>query len=135
MGFDVYGPTRRVQAADVDRADGQYDLLAMPAEYGLRCPQLENLSRRFYDSTVLRFADGAVHALRDELVRLRDTYRAKREPELIAERRIRARDPEIRRAAAERVLEEDRVYRTLEEFRLLCDEALAAEADVRCEGD
>ena len=136
MGFDVFGPTRHVRASNVDDgSEQQYDVLAMPRAYGLTCPHLEKLRQRFYDSTSVRFAGGEVHALREELIQLQAAYRSRREPQLIEERRIRARDPEIRRAVLEQVLQEDTVYRVLEEFRLLCDEAIMAAADVRCEGD
>ena len=136
MGFDVFGPKRHVRASNVDDgSESRYDILAMPRAYGLICPQLEALGQRFYESTLIRFASGNVHALRDELIQLRDAYRARREPELVEERHVRARDPEIRRAILEQVLQEDTLYRVLEEFRLLCEEAIMAEADVRCEGD
>ncbi|MGC1275983.1 MAG: hypothetical protein WBC44_19940 [Planctomycetaceae bacterium] len=135
MGFDVHGPTRHVTASNVDGSEPRYDLLAMPAEYGLNCPRLDQLNRRFYATTIVRFDDGSVHALRDELTRLRDAYRSRREPELITERRVRARNPAVRRAIIDRVCLEDVVYRALEEFRLLCDEAIATKTDVRCEGD
>jgi hypothetical protein len=136
MGFDVFGPTRQVRASTIDDGSGPiYDVLALPGTYGLRCPQIESLDQRFYDSTTVRFAPGHVHALRDELIELARAYRARREPELIRERRIRANDPEVRRAIVERIMREDVVYRVLEEFRLLCEEAIAAEADVQCHGD
>jgi hypothetical protein len=136
MGFDVFGPTRHVLASNTD--DGrkpQYDILTMPDAFGLNCPQLEKLNQRFYDSTILRFSGGEVHGLRDELVRLLDAYRARRAPELIEERHVRARDSRVRAAIVERMLQEDPTYRVLDEFRLLCEEAIAAKADVRCEGD
>jgi hypothetical protein len=127
---------RHVRASNID--DGgqpQYDVLAMPRAYGLTCPQLEKLNQRFYDSTSVRFTGGEVHKLRDELVQLRDAYLAQRVPELIKERRVRARDPDIRRAILMQVLQEDTVYHVLEEFRLLCEEAIAACVDVQCIGD
>jgi hypothetical protein len=136
MGFDVRGPTRHVRASNVD--DGEeprYDVLAMPRAYGLHCPQLERLSQRFYESTTLRFAEGHVSALHDELVRLRQEYRARRVPELIAERNVHTFNPQTRDAIVEKLLRQDTVYRVLEEFQLLCDEAIAAQADVQCEGD
>ena len=75
MGFNVAGPTRHVRASNVDDGDEpRYDILTMPRAYGLNCPQLEKLNQRFYDSTTLRFADGHVSALRDELVRLGQAY-------------------------------------------------------------
>jgi hypothetical protein len=136
MGFDVFGPTRRVRASNIDDGEeSQYDILTMPSSYGLTCPQLEKLNQRFYESTPVRIDGEAVHRLRDELIRLRDTYRARRESELIKERRIRACDPDIRDAILEQVLQEDTVYRILEEFRLLCEEAIAARVDVQCFGD
>lgn len=136
MGFDVVGPARQVRASNIDD-EGQppYDVLAMPRAYGLTCPQLEKLNQRFYDSTSVRFAGGEVHRLRDELIRLRDAYQARRVPELIEERRVRARNPDIRRAILAQLLQEDTVYRVLEEFRRLCEEAIAAGVDVRCIGD
>jgi hypothetical protein len=136
MGFDVFGPARHVRVSNVD--DGQEprcDVLALPPVYGLSCPQLARLHQRFYESTVLRFAAGEVHALRDELIELREAYRARREPELIKERGVRPRDPAVRHAILEQLLQADVVCRVLEDFRLLCDEAIAAQADVRCEGD
>lgn len=136
MGFDVFGPTRHVRASNVDDgSEPRYDILAMPREHSLICPQLEKLNQRFYDSTSIRVAGGNVLALRDELIQLRDTYRARREPELIEERRVRARDPDVRHAIGEQLLQDDTVYRVLEEFRLLCEEAIMAGMDVRCEGD
>jgi hypothetical protein len=136
MGFEVVGLARHVRASNIDDGDNpKYDVLAMPRAYGLTCPQLEKLNQRFYDSTSIRVAGGEVHRLRDELIQLRDAYRARRVPELIKERRVRARDPDIRQAIVEQVLLEDTVYRVLEEFRLLCEEAIAAEVDVRCLGD
>lgn len=136
MGFDVFGPTRHVRASNID--DGEeprYDVLAMPREYGLVCPQLEKLSGRFYDLTTLRFAEGHVNALQAELVQVQQVYRTRRESELITQRGIHARNPRVRQAIIDRVLQEDSVYRTLEELRLLCEEAIAAEANVRCVGD
>jgi hypothetical protein len=136
MGFDVFGPERHVRASNVD--DGEeprYDILTMPRAYGLHCPQLQHLAERFYDSTIMRFADGQVHALRNELVELQQAYRAQLEPEFARQRGVRAQDLRVRTAIMEQVLQQDPVYRVLEEFRLLCEEALAAEADVRCEGD
>ena len=136
MGFDVFGPTRHVRASNIDDGgDSPYDVFELARAYGLICPQLERLGQRFYDSTLVRFAGGGVHALCDELTRLRDAYRAKREHELVEERHVRARDPAIRRSILEQVLQADVIYRVLEEFRLLCEEAIMAEADVRCEGD
>ena len=136
MGFDVFGPTRHVRASTIDDGSGPlYDILALPGAYGLRCPQIEKLHERFYDSTTVGFAAGRVHALREELIQLVQAYRARREPVLIAERKVSANDPEVRRAIVERILREDAVYRVLEEFRLLCDEAIAAESDVQCRGD
>lgn len=136
MGFDVTGPTRRVRASNIDDGNApRYDILAMPREYGLNCPQLEKLHQRFYDSTTIRFAEGHVNALRDELVRLIQAYRERREPELILEHGVRARRPDVRHAIVEKILQEDTLYRTLEQFRTLCDEAIAAEADLQCDGD
>lgn len=136
MGFDVYGPLRHVKASNIDDGtEPQYDILVLPGEYNLHCPQLANLSQRFYDSTTIRFANGGVHALRDELLQLRDAYRRQREPELVAERRIRVRDPQMRESIVDQVLKHDAVYRVLEEFRLLCEEAILAETDIRCVGD
>ena len=136
MGFDVFGPTRHVRASNVDDgAEPRYDLLALPQELGLRCPQLLRLHQRFYESTAVSFARREVHALAAELIAVRDAYRARREPQLIAHHRVRPRDPAIRHAILERLLQQDDVYRALEDFRLLCEEAIAAGADVRCEGD
>jgi hypothetical protein len=136
MGFDVFGPTRHVRASTSDDGgDRPYDILALPKEFGLRCPQIERLNQRFYDSTVILFALGEVHALRDELIHLVEAYRMRREPELIVERRIRACDPKIRRAILEQVLLDDPHFRALDGFRLLCEEAIENKADVRCEGD
>lgn len=136
MGFDVIGPTRHVRASNVD--DGEeplYDVLTMPKEYGLACPQLEKLNDRFYESTRVAFAHGEVAALRDELVRLTRAYRASRELELISERRIRAKDANVRAQIVEELIQHDPRYRILEDFRMLCEEAISEQADVRCVGD
>jgi hypothetical protein len=136
MGFDVFGPTLHVRASTVDDGDGTpYDILTLPGAYGLHSPQIASLHRRFYESTTVRFAAGHVHALRDELIRLGQAYRTRREPELTRQHRVHANDPDVRRTILERILREDAVYRVLEEFRLLCEEAIAAEADVQCNGD
>jgi hypothetical protein len=136
MGFDVFGPTRHVRASNTDDGcEPRYDILTLPAVLGLNCPQLEKLNHRFYDSTTLRFSGGDVQGLRDELVRLSDAYRARREGELIEERHVRARNLDVRSAIVERLLHQDPIYCILNEFRLLCEEAIAAKADVRCEGD
>jgi hypothetical protein len=136
MSFDVFGPTRHVRASNTDDGvEPLYDIFALPIVFGLHCPQLEKLSQRFYDSTILRFGCGEVHGLRDELVRLQAVYRARREGELIVERQITARDFGVRSAIVERLLGQDCVYCVLDEFRLLCEEAIAANANVRCEGD
>ena len=148
MGFDVFGPTRHVRASNVDDgAEPRYDLLALAQKLGLRCSQLfragrllakgcarflrEKLHQRFYESTTVSFADGEIHALAAELIALRGAYRARREPELIAQHRIGPRDRAIRQAILEQLLQRDTVYCALEEFGLLCEEAIAALADVR----
>lgn len=137
VAFVVFGPSRHVIASNTqdDGAGPWYDITALPKVLGLSCPQLDKLYHRFYDSTTLRFSHREVQNLRDEVVRLQKAYRARREPELIIERRVRARDPAVRAAIIERVLLEDTLYRVLEELRLLCEEAVDAGADVRCEGD
>lgn len=73
--------------------------------------------------------------MRDELARLQQAYRARREPELMMQHGVRARSLSVRSAIAEKLLHQDPTFRALDEFRLLCDEAIAAGADVRCEGD
>ena len=136
MGFDVHGPTRHICAANLD--DGsrpRYDLLYLPRDFSLRCPQLERLSDRFYASTRLSYAGGEVEMLRDELVRLSAAYRQRRGEQLARERRITAKDPVLRQAAIDRLLAADPVFTALSDFLRLCDEALAAAADLRCEGD
>ena len=136
MGFDVYGPTRHVRASNVD--DGcqpAYDVPSLPEALGLSCPHLEKLNRRFYDSTTLRFLAGEVHGLRDELLRLQQAYRERREAELIREHRVRAQDGAVRAAILDQLLARDPTFSALEEFRLLCAEAISARTDVRCEGD
>ena len=100
-------PARRLVRLTVNGREHEvaarpYDVLAMPREYGLRCPVLEGLSRRFYETTVLRLGAGEVHALRAELARLTEAYCARRGPELARERGVRARDPAVRRAADRR---------------------------------
>src|SRR5687768_10375722 len=106
MGFCVIGPTRHVVASTVDDGgERPYDVLALPRVYGLNCPQIEKLHQRFYDSTTVRFAAGEVHALRDEVARLGQAYRALREPELIRERHVHASDPDVRREIMDRVLQ------------------------------
>ncbi len=136
MGFDVLGPSGRVCASNFD--DGvapSYDVFSMPEQFGLRCPQLENLRQRFYQTTVLHNDDGSVGALRDELVELRDAYRAQREPELVLERKIRVQDPTMRQAVLDRLLHDDPLYRVIDDFRRLCDEAVAAAVPLQCIGD
>jgi hypothetical protein len=136
MGFDVFGPTRHVRASTIDDGgESPYDLLELPGTYGLRCPQIERLHQRFYASTTVSFANGEVLALRDEVVRLTQEYRERREPELIRERHVQAKDPDVRREILERCLKLDTVYAVLQEFQLLCEEAIAAKADVQCNGD
>lgn len=136
MGFDIFGPSRHVIASNIEDGSGpRYDILALPKLLGLSCPQCDRLHDRFYDDTTLRFSYHEVHHFRDEIVRLQKTYRARREPELILERGVRARNHAVRAEIVERVLLEDPVYRALGQVRLLCDEAIAAGADVRCQGD
>lgn len=136
MGFDVFGPTRHVRASNLDDGESTpYDLFTMPAQFGLRCPHLEMLGSRFYETTVLHNADGAVQALRDELGQLAEAYSVHREPQLITERGVRSRDPGVRRAILDRLLQDDVVYRVITEFKLLCEEAIRGNREVRCEGD
>ena len=136
MGFDVFGPTRHVRASTTDdRGVDAYDLFTLANRLGLKCPQLERLNERFYETTVLKFAFGEVAVLRDELESLQQAYRQHLEPILMRERGVRAGNPEVRAAIMERVLQEDAAYAALVEFRVLCEEAIAAQADVRCEGD
>lgn len=135
MGFDVFGAGRHVRVSNLDGGEPRYDILAMPSEFGLSCPQLAKLHQRFYHTTLICFGNGDVDGLRDELIQLRDAYRAKREPELIKEHGIHARDPHVRRAILEQVFQHDAISRVIDQFRLLCDESIAAEVDVRCVGD
>jgi hypothetical protein len=136
MSFDIFGPTRHVRASTVDDGgDAPYDLLALPRALGLKCPQLERLHQRFYDTTQLEFAAGEVLALRDEVDQLQQTYRQHLEPQLMRVRGVRARDPAVRERILDRVLQNDPAYAALEELRQLCEEAVLAEADVRCFGD
>lgn len=134
MGFDVYGPNRHVCVSNVDFSP-TYDIFPMPEQLGLQCPQLEKLNQRYYEDTVLDNNDGSIEALRDELIRLRKAYRAQQEPALILERKVRAKDPAMRRAVLDRLLDDDPVFRAIEEFRQLCDEAIAAEVPIQCVGD
>lgn len=134
MGFDVFGPSGRVCASNIDFAP-KYDIFSMPAQFGLRCPQLEKLNRRFYATTILDNNDGSIDALREELIALREAYRARREPDLILERKIRVKNPVMRRAVLDRILDDDIVFRVIEDFRRLCDEAVAAAVPLRCIGD
>ena len=134
MGFDVFGPSGRVCASNPDVAP-LYDIFSMPAQFGLRCPQLEKLNRRFYETTILDNNDGTIEALRGELVELRDAYRGHLEPNLVRERHIRVKDPAMRRAVLDRVLNDDVVFRVLEDLVRLCDEAIATEVPLRCIGD
>src|SRR6187551_2637797 len=108
MGVDVFGPARHVKASNVD--DGEeprYDILTMPRDYGLHCPQLQHLAERCYDSTTIRFAAGQVHALRNEIVELQQAYRVQLEPELARQRDVRAQDLQVRRAIVEQLLQQD----------------------------
>jgi len=136
MGFDIIGPAGRVCASNVD--DGvspSYDIFSMPEQFCLRCPQLENLRLRFYATTVLHNDDGSVEALRDELKMVRDAYRAQREPDLVLARKIRVQDPAMRRAVLDRILNDDAVFRALDDFVRICDEAIAAAVPLQCVGD
>ena len=135
MGFDVFGPSRHVCVSNVDGPGPLYDIFSLPKILGVGCPRLEDLNRRYYDSTTLRFDRGKIHGVRDELVRLQQAYRKRREPELMLEHGVRARSIAIRAAIAEKLLHQDPTFHALDEFRLLCEEAIAAGADVRCEGD
>lgn len=136
MGFDIIGPTRHVRASNID--DGEeprYDILSMPREYGLNCPQIEKLNQRFYESTTLAFERGDVSAFRDELAQLARAHRTRRETELKSEHRVRAKDPGVRAQIVEGLLQQDATYHVIEELRMLCEEAIVAEADVQCIGD
>ncbi len=136
MGFAVRGPTRRCCASNVD--DGiqpAYDLLALARDLGIACQQLNMLHDRFYESTTVRYATGAVAALHAEVLQLRDAYRKVREPQLMRERNVRASDPTVQRLTLDRLLQEDTTYQAVEEFRLVCEEAIVAKADVQCDGD
>jgi hypothetical protein len=135
MGFDVFGPLRSVCVSNVDGPGPLFDVFSLPRFLGLGCPRLEELNRRYYDSTTLRFDRGQIGGIRDELAQLQQAYRAQREPELMREHGVRARSLAIRSAIAEKLLHQDPAFHALEEFRLLCEEAIAAGVDVRCEGD
>jgi hypothetical protein len=118
-----------------DGSASPYDILNLPDVLGLKFPLLKKLNDRFYDSTILRFASGDVESLRDELGELLIAYRARRERELIEEHHVHAIDPSVRSDIVARLLDQDVTFRALGEFLLLCEEAIAAKADVRCEGD
>jgi hypothetical protein len=134
MGFDVFGGSGHVCASNLDSVPS-YDIFSMPARFRLRCPQLEKLNQRFYETTILDNDDGSIEALRDELAALRDAYREQLGPTLIRERDIRVKDPVLRRAVLDRVLNDDVVFRVLTDFVRLCDETIAAALPLRCIGD
>jgi hypothetical protein len=134
MGFDVLGASGRVCASNVDFPP-VYDIFSMPARFGLRCPQLEKLNQRYYETTTLDNDDGSIEALRGELVTVRNAYREQLEPTLIREREIRVKDPVLRREVLDRVLHDDVVFRVLTDFVRLCDEAVVAGLPIRCVGD
>jgi len=136
VGFGVRGPTRRCCASNID--DGvhaPYDLLALPGELGVNCPKLEMLHHRFNESTTISYAFGAVVALHSDILRLRNAYQKVREPELMRERSVRASDPAVVRSILDQLLQKDATYQAIEEFRLVCEEAISEQADVQCDGD
>lgn len=145
MGFDVHGPSRHVCVSNVDGLEvcvsnvaGQeplFDIFSLPRILRVDCPRLDDLNRRYYASTTLRFDRGQIHWVRDELARLQQAYRVRREHELMRKHGVRARSIAIRSAIAEKLVHQDPAFHALEEFRLLCEEAIAAGVDVRCEGD
>jgi hypothetical protein len=134
MGFDVFGASGHVCASSVDTVP-RYDIFSMPAHFGLRCPQLERLNQRFYETTILDNDDGSIEALQGELTKLRDAYREQLEPTLIRARDVRVTDPVLRREVLDRVLNDDVVFRVLTDFVRLCDEAVVAGLPIRCVGD
>lgn len=136
MGFDVIGPTRRTTACNID--DGRppfYDILSLPDQLNLPCPQLRRLNDRFYESTTVSCEDGSVAALRDELALLRVHYRRRREPELARERGVRACNPQIRHGIIARLWESDLIDRILADLLLICEDAISHRQDIRCAGD
>lgn len=124
-----------MQVSKVDGPGPLFDVLALPAAYGLHCPQLNKLHERFYDTTLIAAGSGELRALHDELILLRDAYRKRREPELVRDRGVRSQDANVRRPILDRLLKDDPTYRAIDSFTTLCVDALASGADLRCEGD
>ena len=136
MGFDVSSDSKHIVANNIDDCENiSYDILGMPNVYGINCPQLDILSKRFYDSTTVTFKSGAVHCLKSELLKIREAYKNECAPQLAKEKGIRSKDQTVYQAALDRALLDDRVYQVISDFILLCDEAITHETDVQCEGD
>jgi hypothetical protein len=51
------------------------------------------------------------------------------------ERSVRASDPAVVRSILDQLLQHDATYQAIEEFRLVCEEAIAEQVDVQCDGD
>jgi hypothetical protein len=110
--------------------DGPRDeeiLLRWTDRLGIYMPCCEQLMQRWaatYREVLV--APSAVPEVRGELDRLRAAVEARRTDELIVERQIRARDPAVRTALVQPLLDRDPDTARLREIVAACDAAIAA---------
>jgi len=129
MALDVYGPTRHAAIDD----DGEPIVGRLPAELGVAAPQCDRIWERFYGHPHMGPVE--VAQWRTELVAIRAGWERRRRTELIRDRKISAKDPEIAERILGPMLAADRTLAICDELIAVCDDALAAGAGLRLMSD
>lgn len=130
MAFELVGPASRVV---IDAGDEAL-FSTLPRRYGLATPRCDSLWVRFYDDPCLDSA-AEVEQLGDEIAALRAAHVQARSAELVRERRIHARDEQVRRRILDGLLAGDPVLCKCDEIIALCREAVVAARGLVCSSD
>ncbi len=127
MAFDIRGPNSTVRIEDLDEP-----ILELPERLDIPCPQFARISDQFDQSFEIGGAE--LRQLADELFRLLDAFRARKESQLESLGMVTADDPIVRASVFDGIVRRNPVHIKLEALMACCKQAVSAGESIRCRG-
>jgi len=125
MALDFMGPTQTYHWESQD--DRIFEVIK---QLDLKAPQFENIFEAYYsDPNVV------VETFHKEINLVLTSYQEHRKAELIRERKIRAKNPEVLRSIVQPMLDADPIIQTLQALQAVCEDAMLHGQGIQCVSD
>ena len=121
MALDIVGPTKRAEIDDHD-----FPLFQMLKDFGIKAPQFQTIHDHFWVNPYVDASSWLV-----EIRQLREAYIANLE----ITKKVRAKDPEVRQQILHGLAKADRWVAKFDELIAVCEDAIAADQNLKLWSD